>query len=169
MARTVSPMLALLLVLGLPGPAPAQPAGPAPQPAEPVARSAMPAAQLAVGDGAQAGVPGQAQLDQAVRLGAIATTGPLCGLRDARWGADLRSAELQAMGAPPVPATAAPEDRRRADVAGAALSYAEDEALEDFAEAPPDATCGPLARNPELAHADAMVTAWRRGERQPMW
>ena len=160
MVRTVSPMLALLLVFCLPSPAPAQPAGVATQPVEPVARGATPAAR----DAAQATVPGQA-----VRLGAIATTGPLCGLRDPRWGADLRSAELQAMGAPPVPATAAPEDRHRADVAGAALSYAEDEALEDFADAPPAATCGPLAQDPELAHADAMVTAWRRGERQPIW
>lgn len=121
---------------------------------------------LSVAQPVATAAPSQAQLDRAVRFGTIATTGPLCGLRDPRWGADLRSAELQAMDAPPAPAA---EARRRADMAGAALSYAEDEALEDFADGPPAATCGPLAHNPDLARADAMVDAWRRGTRPPIW
>jgi hypothetical protein len=110
---------------------------------------------------ASAQMPTQIQLDNAVRFGAIAAIGPICGLRDGAWAADLRRAELRAMGVQPA-------DQQLADRAGAALSYAEDEALEDFAEAPPQA-CAALARNPDLARADQMVAALRAGADQPIW
>jgi hypothetical protein len=106
-------------------------------------------------------MPTQAQLNNAVRFGAIAAIGPICGLRDGAWAVDLRRAEMHAMAVQPA-------DRQRADRAGAALSYAEDEALEDFAEAPSQ-TCATLARNPDLARADQMVAALRAGADQPIW
>ena len=43
----------------------------------------------------------------------------------------------------------------------AALSHAEAEALEAFAETPAPNTCGPLAHDPELARADRIVQAFR--------
>ncbi len=113
---------------------------------------------------ALAQMPTQTQLDNAVRFGAIATIGPICGLRDGAWAIDLRRAELRAMGVQPADRTS----RLLADRAGAALSYAEDEALEDFAEAPQQ-TCATLARNPDLATADHMVAAFRAGADLPMW
>jgi hypothetical protein len=87
-------------------------------------------------------------LDDAVRFGAVATLAPLCTLRDAAWAADLRRALLQA----------APGS----NLAAAALSYAESEALEDFAAGPADATCGPLAHDLDLDRADAIVREFRR-------
>ncbi len=111
----------------------------------------------------------QRQLDTSVRFGAIATVGPLCGLRDGQWAVDLRRAELQAMGADIGPGPVDPERQRLHDRAGAALSYAEDEALEDFASEAPDATCTPLAKDPDLARADQMVAAYRSGAGQPLW
>ena len=113
-----------------------------------------------------AGAQTQEQLDKAVRFGAIATTTPLCGLRDQGWAVDLRRAELQAIGAG---SGTDPARRRLRDRAGAALSYAEDEALESFAEAAPEATCTRLAHNPDLADADKMVAAFRTGVGQPVW
>ena len=71
------------------------------------------------------------------------------------------------MGAQPQPADAA--QQTLADRAGAAMSYAEDEALETFAEAPPEATCRPLAQNPDLDAADRMVAAYRAGMGQPQF
>ena len=95
--------------------------------------------------------PSQAALDDAVRLGTLATLAPLCGMRDDAWSFDLRRAAL-------MDATRAPqaddETLRRApgrDLAMAALSHAEAEALEAFAETPASNTCSPLADDPELA------------------
>jgi len=113
---------------------------------------------------AQTSMPTQLQLDNAVRFGAIATVGPICGLRDESWAGDLRRAELRRMGVQPGAATPG----QLADRAGAALSYAEDEALEDFAESPPQ-TCARLAHDPDLARADQMVAAFRAGADLPMW
>ena len=50
-----------------------------------------------------------------------------------------------------------------------ALSFAEAEALEDFAAGPPGQTCGPLASNPDLTRADHMVKTFRalRGPGKP--
>ena len=118
---------------------------------------------------AQSPGPTEQQLDKAVRFGAIATIGPLCGLRDAQWATDLRRSALQAMGAQTGGGEADPARQKLADRAGAALSYAEDEALEDFAEAAPEATCRPLAHNPDLIQADRMVAAFRAGSGQTMW
>ena len=103
----------------------------------------------------------QQQLDNSFRFGAIATVGPLCGLRDLAWAADLQRAELRAMGVNPEAPD--PAQRELAGRADSALSYAQDEALEDFAEAPPEASCGKLAHNPDLAQADGMVAAFRAG------
>ncbi len=49
------------------------------------------------------------------------------------------------------------------------MSYAEDEALENFAAAAPIATCEPLARNPDLKLADKIVAAYRSGAGMPLW
>jgi hypothetical protein len=118
---------------------------------------------------AQSPGPTQQQLDKAIRFGAIATIGPLCGLRDTQWGTDLRRSALQAMGAQAMGEKPDPARQKLADQAGAALSYAEDEALEDFADAAPEATCQPLAHNPDLIQADRMVAAFRAGSGQTMW
>jgi hypothetical protein len=113
--------------------------------------------------------PTQEQLDKAVRFGAIATLTPLCDLRDPAWAADLRRAELQAMGVELAPRQSNPARQAQADRAGAALSYAEDEALESFAEEKPEVACARLAQNPDLATADRMVAAFRAGSGQAMW
>ena len=112
---------------------------------------------------ALAGAPAWAQPegDELVRMGRLATLGPLCEMRDEAWAFDLRRAELQRS-----------TDSKRFDdealqaapgskEASVALSYAEMEALEDFAETPPSHTCGHLARDPELGHADEVVRAFR--------
>ena len=112
----------------------------------------------------------QQQLDSAMTFGALGALSPLCGLRDAAWASDLWRAGLQALGA--APAGAQPMDaahRQLADRAGAVLSYAEDEALETFAETAPQTTCGPMAHDPNLKRADDMVAAFRAGTGQAVW
>lgn len=47
------------------------------------------------------------------------------------------------------------------DLAASASPYADGEAVEDFAEAPPDGTCQPLAADPQLDRADDKVRAFR--------
>jgi hypothetical protein len=96
-----------------------------------------------------------------VRLGRIATTAPLCGLRDEPWAFDLRRAALQSATSSARFDDRALEAAPGSDQAQAALGYAEMEALEDFAEAPPAQTCGPLAQSPDLARADEVVRAFR--------
>ena len=98
--------------------------------------------------------------DPLVRWGTIATLAPLCGVRDQAWSFDLRRAELQR-----ATRSRRPDDQSLGDAPGssgaqAALSYAESEALEDFAANPP-ATCRPLASDPALREADAIVRAFR--------
>ena len=111
--------------------------------------------------GQAASGPSQAALDDAARLGTVATLAPLCGMRDEAWSFDLRRAAVMDATRAPQPDD---ETLRRVpgrDLAVAALSHAEAEALEAFAEAPASSTCGPLARDPELARADRIVQAFR--------
>ena len=105
--------------------------------------------------------PSQAALDDAVRLGNVATLAPLCGVYDEAWSFDLRRAAV-------MDATRAlqPDDETLRRVPGralavAALSYAEAEALEAFAETLAPNTCGLLAHDPEMARADRIVQAFR--------
>lgn len=101
-----------------------------------------------------------------LRWGTMATLAPLCGARDEKWAFDLRRAELQS----------ATRSRRFDDEAlraapgsneaSAALSFAEAEALEEFAESPPERTCKPLALDPDLKQADEIVRAFR-AQRDP--
>ena len=105
--------------------------------------------------------PSQAALDDAVRLGAVATLAPLCGMRDEAWSFDLRRAAVMDVTRAPQPDD---ETLRRVpgrDLAVAALSHAEAEALEAFAKTPASNTCRPLAHDPELARADQIVQAFR--------
>ena len=111
--------------------------------------------------GQAASGPSQAALEDAVRLGTVATLAPLCGMRDEAWSFDLRRAALMDTTHAPQPDD---ETLRRApgrDLAVAALSHAEAEALETFAEAPASSTCDPLAKDPELVRADRIVQAFR--------
>ena len=108
-----------------------------------------------------AGQPSQAQLADSVEVGGLAALAPLCGLRDEAWSADLRRSTIQA-----ATGTSGHEDSALQAAPGSnlvvgALSYAEAEALESFAEAPAAVTCGPLASNPALFRADAMVRHFR--------
>ncbi len=105
--------------------------------------------------------PTQDQLDEAVRLGGLAAVAPICGLRDERWAADLRRSAIQSG-----TGSRAHGDGDLSAAAGSnlvigALSFAEAEALESFAEAPAMATCGPLRGDPELGVADRMVERFR--------
>jgi hypothetical protein len=108
----------------------------------------------------QAG-PDQAGLEAAVQLGTLATLAPLCGLRAEEWAFDLRRAALME-----ATRSARPDDPAlraapgRALVEGA-LSFADTEATESFAEAPHAETCEPLAANPDLLRADGIVRAFR--------
>ena len=104
---------------------------------------------------------GQTSSDDLVKLGTLATLAPLCGQRSQAWGFDLRRAELQS----------ATHSRRFDDEAlraapgseqaTAALSYAETEALENFAGVSPLRTCGELTVNPDMDRADEIVRAFR--------
>ena len=116
---------------------------------------------LALAEPAAAQTVSQAALDDAVKLGTVATLAPLCGLREEAWSFDLRRATI-------LDATKAPtaDDHALATVPGSdlvtgALSFAEAEALESFAERVPAATCGPLAGSNELRRADALVAGFR--------
>ena len=109
--------------------------------------------------------PSEPQLADAAELGRLATLAPLCGLRDDHWRADLRRAAMQS-----ATGTAAHDDKALRTVPGSqlalnALSYGEDETLENFA-AGPDGQCERLASDPGLPRADAMVAAFRKQARQ---
>lgn len=102
-----------------------------------------------------------AALDEAVRLGTVATLAPLCGLREEAWSFDLRRAAIL-----DATRSADPEDGALSAAPGGklvtgALSFAEAEALEDFAEASPSATCPKLAGSQDLQRADALVAQFR--------
>lgn len=111
--------------------------------------------------GAPAGPTGD-QLAEAVRFGGLAALAPICGLRDERWAADLRRSALQS-----ATGSRAHGDDDLSAAAGSnlvvgALSFAEAEALESFAEAPAQVTCVPLQADPDLELADGMVKKFRR-------
>ena len=120
----------------------------------------MVAAGMAIAAAAPPG-PSKDQLAESVRLGSLAALAPVCGLRDERWAADLRRSAIQS-------ATGS-QGHQDGDLAAApgsnmvvgALSFAEAEALEAFAEAAPDATCGPLGHDPNLTRADRIVRDFR--------
>lgn len=117
-----------------------------------VAQAAVPAA-----DG-----PSEDQLADTVQLGALAALAPLCGLRDEAWAADLRRAAIQsATRRPQAHDDQALKAAPGSNLAIGALSFAEAEALENFAEAEAARTCEPLAHNPGLRRADAMVRDFR--------
>ncbi len=104
---------------------------------------------------------GQTPADDLVKLGGLATLAPLCGLRNQDWGFDLRRAEIQSA----THSRRFDDEALRAapgsDQAVAALSYAESEALENFAAASPLQTCGELTVNPDMDRADDIVRAFR--------
>jgi hypothetical protein len=103
----------------------------------------------------------QAPTDELLRWGTLATLAPLCGVRDETWAFDLRRAELQsAIGSKRFDDPAL-KSAPGSDAAMAALSYAEAEALEDFAETSPERTCVPLANSPDLGRGDEIVRAFR--------
>jgi hypothetical protein len=118
------------------------------------AARAQPAARTAAG-------PSEDQLADAVQLGTVATLAPLCGLRDEGWAADLRRAAIQSATRSKAHDDLGLKAAPGSDLATGALSFAETEALESFAEAPATATCEPLARNPGLRRADALVQDYR--------
>ncbi len=97
----------------------------------------------------------QADIDEAVRRGTVATLAHICGLRDEAWAFDLDATHA-----------ARPDDETLRQAPGnqlitTAMTYAETEALEDFAESAPAVTCEPMKRNPELARADKIVHDFR--------
>lgn len=104
--------------------------------------------------------PGVAQ-DELLRWGTLATLAPLCGVRDETWAFDVRRAELQSATGSKRFDDPALKSAPGSNEAAAALSYAEAEALEDFAEASPERTCVPLANSPDLGRADEIVRAFR--------
>jgi hypothetical protein len=104
---------------------------------------------------------GEEQLSETLQLGTLATLAPLCGLRDDRRAEDLRRGAMQS-----ATGTEARDDQGLRAAPGSslavgALSYAEAEALESFAETRPELTCQPLAADPELTRADGIVRAFR--------
>ena len=107
--------------------------------------------------------PTETQLADTVEIGGMAALAPICGLRDDAWAADLRRSTIQS-----ATGTAARDDGALKAAPGSnlvigALSYAEMEALEDFAGSPAAVTCGPLASSPVLSRADALVQHFRAG------
>ena len=112
---------------------------------------------LAVGVGSA----GAAQLDGAVQMGTVASLASVCGLRDEAWVADLRRATIQSATSSHAHDDASLHQAPGSDQASGALGYADHEALESFAEAAPEATCGPLAHSNDLTQADRLVRAFR--------
>lgn len=123
--------------------------------------SVMASAALLIAAPALAAGPSQDQMADAVAFGGVAALAPMCGLRDEAWAADLRRSQIET-----ATGTSRHDDAGLAAAPGSnlvvgALSYAEAEALEDFAEAPASVTCEPLSRDRRLAHADEMVRRFR--------
>lgn len=116
-----------------------------------------------IGSGAHAepSAVSQAGLDEAVELGGVATLAQLCGLRDEAWAFDLRRAMILQ-----TTRTTNPDDLALYDAPGSALvvgalSFADVEALESFAEGLPEHSCGPLTTKPALDRADRAVEVFR--------
>ena len=125
-----------------------------------VAWPCLGAAQARPAPGAAAG-PTEDQLADTVRLGSIAALAPICGLRDQRWAEDLRRAAIRSATRAKAPDDPALKAAPGSDLAASALSFAEAEALESFAEAPAAQTCTPLALSPDLDQADRAVSEFR--------
>ena len=115
---------------------------------------------FAAPDPSQAG-PSQAQISDSVELGGLAALAPMCGLRDDGWSADLRRRTIQIATGTTTHDDPALKAAPGSDLVVGALSYAETEALEDFAESPADVTCAPLKNSAVLARADEMVREFR--------
>lgn len=113
----------------------------------------------AIGRGAAAHA--QAPASELLRWGTLATLAPLCGVRDETWAFDLRRAELQSATGSKRFDDPALRSAPGSNEAVAALSYAEAEALEDFAESSPERTCLPLANGPDLGRGDEIVRRFR--------
>ena len=118
-------------------------------------------AGLGLGGAAAQPAPSQDQLDDTVRLGGLAALAPICGVRDEEWAADLRRAAIQSATGTMVHDDPGLMAAPGSDLAAGALSYAEAEALESFAEAPAPVTCAPLAHDPALDRADGLVRGFR--------
>ncbi len=106
--------------------------------------------------------PSQEELDVVVRRGSLATLTQLCRIRDGAWAEDLRKAAIQDATRAPTPDDDALRDAPGSDLASSALGFADSEALEDFAAAPPAATCGKLSHDPDLIDADRRVATYRQ-------
>jgi len=106
--------------------------------------------------------PSEQQLASAVELGGLAALAPLCGLRDQDWSADLRRSTIQTSTGAVAYGDASLRSAPGSNVVIGALSYAETEATEQFAETPA-ATCTALAGNSILPRADEMVLRFRGG------
>ena len=107
------------------------------------------------------GGPSQDGIAGAVELGGVAALAPMCGLRDEAWSADLRRSAIQSATGAAAFDDGGLKAAPGSDLVIGALSYAETEALEDFAEQAASVTCGKLA--PQLARADALVRRFRAG------
>lgn len=110
---------------------------------------------------AQPAMPSEPALREATRFGALATLAPLCGARDETWSEDLRAATVQRATGADVHDLDSLHAAPGHELAEAAIGFADTEALEDFAEEAPDATCSAVRANPDLPAADAHVRAWR--------
>ena len=116
---------------------------------------------LAVSAGSAGAQPSPAQLDAAVQMGTVASLATVCGLRPEAWAADLRRAAIQSATGTQAHDDAGLHGAPGSDQATGALGYADHEALERFAEAAAEQTCGPLARSEDLQQADGLVRAFR--------
>lgn len=105
--------------------------------------------------------PTEGQLADAVQLGSVAALALVCGLRGEGWAADLRRAAIQSATRSKAHDDPGLKAAPGSNLAVGALSFAEAEALESFAEAPAAATCKPLAASAELRRADATVREFR--------
>ena len=103
----------------------------------------------------------QAGIDEAVRRGTIATLANVCGLREEAWAFDLRRATIMDAAHASRPDDEALSKAPGSPLVTTAMTYAETEALEDFAEAPATVTCERLKTNPDLSRADTIVQNFR--------
>jgi hypothetical protein len=111
--------------------------------------------------------PSQAQLAEAVEFGRVAALAPFCGVRDEAWSADLRRSEIQTGTATPHHDDSGLAAAPGSQLVIAALSYAETEALEDFAEQPASVTCEKLSHDRRLRQADDLVRRFREQANPP--
>ncbi|MGI4954448.1 MAG: hypothetical protein ACRYGM_21805 [Janthinobacterium lividum] len=107
-----------------------------------------------------AGEPSEQQLAKTVAVGGLAALAPLCGLRDQDWSADLRRSTIQSGTGTGAHDDAALKAAPGSNLVIGALSYAETEATEDFAETP-GSICSNAANSPILPWADEMVRRFR--------